>query len=358
MDTRIAAGVLDHLRETGEIRCDLIAITWGLAGTRDVEYARRVARSLGWEWVHLPLDAERLWANIEEAALRGCETTPVHLHGMALVRELPGIDLVAAASYGDSVGRAEYSRKHITQLRPFHHLTRNWFRLLKEEVYRASLSEIQSDIRRYREIFPRQPGYPRNEIDQQVHYLRRKLNPCFSIITSRKPLYQMFASPEMFGPVWALSPEVRGDGIYQHMLGRIHPSLSQIPWARTGRSYVSLGTPRDDLPPLFHAYGRWLRGPLYNRLKQLVLSPAIEGLGIFNMHSLEVALEVNRRVARQDGATKMDEVAAWIASLSIFVERHGIRGVQASSGLGDRLRPWLVTPFEVAGLQFARRLVN
>ena len=119
MDSRIVAGVLDYLLRTRQISVNIVATTWGMEDTRDVVYARQIAQRLGWDWVHYPISAEVLLNNIEETAKRGCEYSPVHLHATPQVRDMEGVDCILAASYGDSVGRAEYSGRHITQLIPF-----------------------------------------------------------------------------------------------------------------------------------------------------------------------------------------------------------------------------------------------
>ena len=125
MDSRIAVGVVDYLLKTRQMAASIVAITWGMEQTRDVIYARQIAQRLGWDWVHYPISAEDLLNNITETAKRGCEYSPVHLHMMPKVRDMEGVDCILAASYGDSVGRAEYSGRHITRLIPFEQYTLN-----------------------------------------------------------------------------------------------------------------------------------------------------------------------------------------------------------------------------------------
>jgi asparagine synthase (glutamine-hydrolysing) len=243
MDSRIAAGVLDFLLKTGQMSVSVVAITWGMEQTRDVIYARRIAQRLGWDWLHYPMSVEDLLSNIAETAKRGCEYSPVHLHAMPRIREIQGVDCILAASYGDSVGRAEYSGRHVTQLIPFEQYTLNWFKLLRVEAYKEISDSLARDVARYRTLFPRDDSYQQHEIDQQAHYMRRKLNHCMAVINEKTPLLHVFTSPDVFGFMWSLSPKVRTDLIYKYMLNLFQTDLSDIPWARTGSPYLAERSP-------------------------------------------------------------------------------------------------------------------
>src|SRR5690606_7056906 len=104
------------------------------------------------------------------------------------------------------------------------------------------------------------------------------------------PLRQMLSSPKVFGFMWSLAPQVRNDLVYKHLLGMFQTELSDIPWARTGRPYLATGKPQDNYPSMHHRYGEWIRGELYEKIKEKALSNQIDRLGIFNMQALEAAL--------------------------------------------------------------------
>lgn len=359
MDSRIVAGILDHLLKTKQTSVRVIAITWGIEQTRDVLYAQLIAKRLGWEWVHHPISAETLANNIDECAQRGCEYSPVHLHAMPNVREMKGLDCILAASFGDSVGRAEYSGRHITKLIPFEHYTLNWFKLLHSDVYTAASADIAEDVNRYRRLFPRKLPSEQHEIDQQSHYMRRKLNHCMAVIHEKIPLFQVFTRPDVFGFMWSLSPEVRNDSIYAHLLELFSTKLSDIPWARDGKLYLS-GSDKtiDAYPSANHRYGEWIRGDLYPIIRNKVLSGNLQRLQIFNMQAIESALALNRNLSRQTGATKLDELSVWLAALADFVDLYAIQGVESEQTLADYISALLVSPLQVAGLSAAKFLLS
>ena len=362
MDSRMVAGVVDHLIKTRQLAARVVAITWGMEQTRDVRYAQQIAQRLGWEWVHFPISPQTLLDNITQTAKRGCEYSPVHLHAMPNVREMNGIDCILGASYGDSVGRAEYSGRLVTKLEPFENYTLNWFQFLRTEVYRHGTAMIAQDTQHYRAHFPQPQPYPTHEIDWQAHYMRRKLNHCMGVIGERIPLFQIFTSPAVFGFMWSLSPRVRNDEVYQHLLGLFRTNVADIPWARDGRVYLSNGAPCDDLPSLHHRYGEWIRGDLYETIRDKALSKQVQQLGIFNMQAIESALTLNRKLTHQIHTTKIDEVAIWLAALADFVERFDIQEFQyegkgSQPSLADVFNGMVMTPLQVAGLSVTKRLL-
>lgn len=90
MDSRIVAGLVRQLQQAGDFNGDVVALTWGTLESRDVLYAQRIAQVFGWEYVQFSLSAEGLARNIELAAERGAEYSPVHLHAMEAVSKVGG----------------------------------------------------------------------------------------------------------------------------------------------------------------------------------------------------------------------------------------------------------------------------
>lgn len=358
MDSRMVAGVVDYLLKTRQMTANIVAITWGMEQTRDVIYARQIAQRLGWDWVHYPISADSLLNNIAETAKRGCEYSPVHLHAMPEVRDMEGVDCILAASYGDSIGRAEYSGRHITRLIPFEQYTLNWFKLLRIDVYSQASRHIAQDIWHYRTLFPRTELYQQHEIDQLAHYMRRKLNHCMGVINEKIPLFHVFTGPDVFGFMWSLSPCVRDNMIYKYLLKLFQTDLTDIPWARDGRPYLAQGDALDTYPSLHHRYGSWIRGELYEIIREKVLSDSIERLDVFNMQALASALAINRKLTPQVRATKTDEISIWLAALADFVKMYDIQGWDSHQTLLDVINGTVIGPLQIAGLAVTKWMLS
>jgi len=146
MDSRILAGVVRAVQDESGDAFSVVGLTWGLESSRDVIYARRITERFGWDWQHYSITAETLAENIEIAAREGAEYSPLHLHAIPEVARTDGLDVVLAGSYGDSVGRAEFSGRHVTQLRPMLSGRMDRFGVLRAEVVAAAEAELRSDI--------------------------------------------------------------------------------------------------------------------------------------------------------------------------------------------------------------------
>jgi hypothetical protein len=354
MDSRVAAAVLDHLSRTGQLRAQVTALTWGIEESRDVQYAKRVASCLRWDWEHLPLSPEDLERNLTEAALRGCEYSPIHLHAMPRVRDMEGLDCIVAASFGDGVGRGEYSGKHIEQLEPLSARMGNWFSLLDQGAYRDTMAQVEVDLRDYRATYHREEPLQQLEIEQQAHYLRRMLNPCMAVINEKIRLIQLFSSPRVFGYMWSLAPSVRNDRVYRALLEMFAPHLLGIPWARTGRPYLDTSADGDHLSQLHNRYGRWIRQELHPLLMDRCLSDGLARLGVFNMDAIESCLYWNRRLGRGDRASKLDELLLWLASLAECIAMHNISTPSAQGRRRSQLQSRAMASLQVAGYYLAR----
>lgn len=315
MDSRIIASVIKHLQDTKEINVNVIAFTWGLENSRDVIYAKRIVDLFHWDWKYFKLTSEDLFDNIDTTSINGSFYSPVHLHCMPKIREINDIDCIIAGSFGDSIGRAEYSGVKVQNLTSISKVVMNRFKILKNDVFKKYKSNIYNDIQIYNDLFPREEKYHYYEVEKQLHYMRKQLNSCMSIINQKIPLYQAFTSPEVFGYMWSIAPEKRNDKIYYNILKKYNNSLLQIPWARTGSIYLSNDNPSDNFSKESHTYGKWIREDLYSEIKKKVLSDEINNMNIFNMDSLENLFWINS-FSKQNSLTKIDEQLIWIASLS------------------------------------------
>jgi len=349
MDSRIVAGIIKKLQDEGKFTGDVVAITWGIENTRDVIYAERIATQFGWDFKHMPITSETLYENINIAGLRGAEYSPVHLHAMSDVTKLEGIDGILAGSYGDSIGRGEYSGRKINQLPPLLDKHLNHFSFLLKSVEDKSLEILKQDMQNARDRFPNRSETSYREMEMQMHYMRRQLNSCMSIIDEKIPLYQMFTSPKVFGFMWSLAPECRTDNIYEVMLGLLPGKLLNIPWARDGKIYNdSQATSEDNYSKTYHRYGDWLRNENREFVIEKITNGNLQKLGIFNNKSLEFWSKHWRKDNRPK-ADRLDEKMAWLASLSIFVETYDVQGVenQAKHTFIDDLRVYKSWGYEM-----------
>src|SRR3989442_721563 len=57
-----------------------------------------------------------------------------------------------------------------------------------------------------------------------------------SVINHFCSVYQMFTDPRVYSYMWSLHPSLCVDEVYAVLLGRLHPNLARLPWARTNRA--------------------------------------------------------------------------------------------------------------------------
>ncbi|MCH5598727.1 hypothetical protein MKP09_12815 [Niabella ginsengisoli] len=221
MDSRIVACVLKDVLEAGAFKNKkVIGLTWGYENSRDVVYAKRICRLFNWDWEHLSVDVEQMWMNIRICMENGCEYTPIHLHAMPIIAERKDIDCVLAGSFGDSVGRAEYSGTKVSNLVDIRNAIKNPYNILRSDFNVLSKSNTNTDVDGYHKQFPQSKPYMLYEQDQQLHYMRKMLNSCMSVINKKIPLYQMFSSPAIFGYMWSLDPVLRTNKVYEIILSQ------------------------------------------------------------------------------------------------------------------------------------------
>jgi asparagine synthase (glutamine-hydrolysing) len=262
--------------------------------------------------------------NIYVAGEMGAEFSPIHLHALPKVRQLNGIDVILAGSYGDSIGRGEYSGRRIHQLRPIVPPFLNRFRLLKGEVVRASRASVLQDAYGYRQETERKARCQYRELEHAMHYMRRKLQVCMSYVADRIPLFQLFTAPETFGLMWSLAPSIRDDRFYAALLPSLPGAIATLPWSRTGQP---LGRSEGDKAAgsaVFHEYGTWLRRDLRTMIIQLVTSDTIKQLNVFNELALKRIVKLWPR-ATTTTTNSIDETLSWMASLAVFIDRYGIQ---------------------------------
>lgn len=322
MDSRVCAALLGRLIEMGEFSGQqVVGVTWGKEGCRDVEYARRICQVYGWESVILPINAEVLYENIQHAVNCGGLVSPVHMHNMGGARELP-LDGIIAATYGDSIGRGQYSGKHVSAVRDhLDYKVYNKCNFIYNDIYTLIADVAKNDVKDY---FHRQHGWANSlELDYQAFYLRNKLQVCLNYVGEKIPLHQLFTSPSVYSFVLSLNYSQRSDSLYKDLLTSVNPELLEIPWSKTGMLYgVNTGKP-DDYTKEFHEYHEWIRKDLRDEIRQLVLSDEICRLGIFDMAALETIFNIYPRFSGNH-LVSYDEVFIWFASLALLSQQFDI----------------------------------
>ncbi|WP_312697183.1 asparagine synthase-related protein [Sphingobacterium mizutaii] len=283
MDSRIVACVLNNLLNEGRLKeKEIFAFTWGHELSRDVIYSKRIADLFNWNWTHLEVDEDQMHNNCILSVKNGCEYTPIHLHAMSKVSNQKGIDCVLAGSFGDSVGRAEFSGRKVTNLTNLAMKISNVGGVLRDDFYELSKKDIAEDLNKYHTLFPQNKEYQLFEQDQQLHYMRRMLNTCMNVINQKIPLFQMFSSPEVFGFMWSLHPKLRDNTIYFELLSKYSPELLNIPWARTGRVYNSNNGIPDSYRKSHHDYGQMIRDHFLDEIIKSLQQNKLEAKYLFD----------------------------------------------------------------------------
>lgn len=315
MDSRMVAGALDYLLQKNKINnLKVTALTWGNANSRDVIYAKKIAERLNWEWKHYPVTAKDLLQNIKETAIYGCEYSPMHLHAIPQIRDDNDLDVILAGSYGDSVGRAEFGGKNIRDVDPLLKNMHNVSNLFCNDVFKNSIKNIENDVTSYHQLFPRKKMYMQNELDYQLHYMRRMLNPCMDLFNQKMKFYQVFSHPDVYSFMWSIHPDKRNDTIYKRMLLEFETPLDDIPWARTGIKYGEKDGIPDTHLKRHHTYVHILQNEILDDIKKLVLTNEFKNLGIFKYRSIEILFKLIKYFPLN--SLYYTEKVVWMASLA------------------------------------------
>lgn len=325
MDSRVVAGVVRELQLNNQ-HINVVGLTWGSSNSRDVVYSQRICKQFGWDFVHFPITAETLYQNIELSADMGAEVSALHYHAMSQVSRMKGVDIILAGSYGDSVGRAEFSGKHLTKLGSILPNKINRLGLIKAELFREVHRNIIEDAKIPAYYNAEENNLRKYEIEQQYHYMRRMLQTCMHVVADKIAFYQMFTAPSVFSLMWSLNPTVRGNDWYSKLLSVLPGELLKIPWARTGRVYDLPVGDADSFEKGYHQYGLWLRTELKDEMLSNINAPTIRELGIFNDCSLD-ALISNWKRGSGVSNNKLDEVVLWLCSLSMFIQSNKIQNI-------------------------------
>ena len=323
LDSRVVAAVVAELCREGRLNCVPVGVTWGVEACRDVVYGGEAARRLGFEWIHVGLGPEDLRRNLRIAADGAASlVAPIHLHSMHWFQNVPSDALVLAGSYGDMIGRAEFSKKHLLEYdewTPF-----NAFGLLRDDAAREGAVGIAEDVNRLRDRTPGAPDYAHCEHFLHAHYTRNLLGQAMSTIRQYCGVYQMFTHPDTYTAMWSIHPARRNDEVYAALLARLDPELARLPWARTNRALrgATLGA-RRGLRARFHEYAAWIEGPLWKEMYDFVDPEWFAQTGLFDPRAVEQLGEEVRTARKGTGphGLKPYEKWSWLASFRRLSER-------------------------------------
>lgn len=337
MDSRVVACILNDLVENKYPSKEIYAFTWGGENSRDVVYARQIAAKFKWSWQHLVVDVDQMRQNMDLVIDEGCEFTPVHLHAMSKIISEKYLDCVLAGSFGDSVGRGEYSGTRAVDLVSLKSSINNVASLFSDKSYQVALPKISDDLARYWRLFPRPKDYQLFEQDQQIHYMRRMLNPCMNVIDKKIPLYQMFSSPEVFGYIWSLNTDLRTDKIYYTLLNTYCPYLLQIPWARTGLAFPLKEGQPDQYEKKHHDYATMIRNHFLEDISDSIERYELREFGIFNYPIIKDLIKYCQQFPIK-GSIFYEERLLWLACFAKYVRLNDIRfHLSEEFGLSSRI---------------------
>lgn len=266
LDSRIVAGVVRHLLDQGRIKAQVTAVTWGVLNSRDVVLGREVAEALKFDWQHAELGFEHLEENIELCRQQLCASvSPIHLHRMKFIMESCASDtLVLAGSYGDSIGRGEYSKRTVLELLPLRPF--NFLGLMRPELAQQAKIECARELEYLRRRAGSQPEYVHFEHQQQGHYMRGLIGQTMSVIHGHAPVYQAFTHPDVYSYMWSVHPAARTDDVYRCLLKILGREVASIPWARTNATLDASRKDRSTTLPNFHDYQAWTRSLVERQL--------------------------------------------------------------------------------------------
>ena len=323
MDSRIVAVLLNDLIKKGLINCNVKTITWGKDSSRDVNYARRISDLYKWNLIELPLTSEILSKNIYVSAQFGCEFSPVHVHAIPEISSLENIDLVLVGSYGDSMGRGEYSGTIASKLKPISNNFRDYFGFINSKIKPGLEKDIMGDLQFYRQHFHYLKKTQLTELEYLIHYMRRELNPVFRTIENIS-VHQVFTNRELVAVTLGMPYEYRGNRLYYEVIKQLNKNLLSIPWARTGLEYYTNHGSKDSFSKDFHEYGKWIKNELFTEISDLINNGILENLQIFNLKNINSLIKWNSKYNFQKSSNRIEEIIIWLASLSVFVEKKNI----------------------------------
>ena len=238
-DSRIIAAII---KEVATKKNEIRVLNWGIPNSRDVVYAKKIADHYGWEYFYIPYDhrsnIDLIKYAVEEggAEVSAIDYNPIEINPSILTKISPD-DAIIFAHYGDSIGRASYGGKHISniRLRKIHNPyflfnTKNYIRYKK--VIERDREQAWITDRSKQEV----KAIAINELDMHENYMRRMLTKRFRFCKK----YDPYTNNGLVQFVYSISPVCRNDKVYAHILEQTDRFLYELPWAKTGISFSGI----------------------------------------------------------------------------------------------------------------------
>jgi asparagine synthase (glutamine-hydrolysing) len=350
LDSRVTAGIVHSIQS--DFNADIHAITWGMEKSRDVAYASQIAKKYGWEWHHLPYDEELLWSNLSVAAdWGGAEVAGVHLHAICDLKKLVSPDdLVIASSWGDSIGRAEFSGRHLTNM-SLKKIT-NRHLLIHRSIVGECLQLAESDRSVAWSSEPDCSTHVIVELDAQENYMRRVISHAMNYVIQFCHLEQAFTADKTVSTMWSYSPICRQTEVYFRLFEKLDRFLFNLPWARTG--IAPSGDKEQDisLAVNYHNWGIWMRQGKHRDLKQLVCDGGLSELGIFNMSQVRRCF--SDWLKQPSESVGLTETILQLATIELFRRRFDLVSAGDKTDLMDYLMSKAYRYGEKAGKKLVR----
>lgn len=324
MDSRIISAIIHNLQKEGIIDNKIVSYTWGLPESRDIVYAKRIADYCGWEHHTLLLSSEVLKNNIYVSAENGAIYSPIHIHGLNLVRphiqDTPSI----FCTWGDSLGKGKFSGVSIKDLPPFISLFKkhpNYLKWNKKTLLDLTYSDIKSN--RSLILGKRLDCSTKliRELDYHTNYLNGLLNHCIHSNLSNCPVFQLFTSDNVVKNILS-HPEYYRNTLYKNILDIINDEFFiDLPWSKTGARYGSKNK-GDNLKQNHHKYWEWIRVDLADFIEDTVFSNN-ELLKLFDVNLLKYSWSYCKNSSVMHN-TIFDGFFCWLASLSLLMNKFNL----------------------------------
>ncbi len=347
LDSRVVAGVIRKLEKSGRLPSAPICVTWGTPESRDVLYAQRIAKAFEWQWVHAQLTVNELKHNVLiRTPQNGSLLSPANYHAMSWFDRKFSESVILAASYGDSVGRAEFSGRHLLELAPI--TLTNPFGLLTPSTFEDALSGLESDLALLRSRTGDRPPYGVLEAQQQSFYMRNLIGLAMSSIDTHATTYQMFTHPDVFQFMWSHHPASRTDDVYRNALEMLDPRLARTPWARTNRSLSGRSEhPIKEATKSYHCYIQWAKELARTTLSEAFDPAWFAETGVFTQEGCnELSREMLLGSGQNSTSRRAAEIWLWMVSLKIKHEMLGAKLISRRPSLQNGFEPIAPAPDE------------
>ncbi len=339
MDSRVVLGILISLIKERKIdkNINIKAFTWGTENSRDVVYANKLSKIFNIDFIHKTVDEALFKKNIQHVLNNGLEFSPIHLHAILSIAEYAeynDIDSFLAGSFGDSIIRAQFSGIKIDKIVSHTEKLRNVGKFINPKLYQSTILDSIKDVENYRQIFKQKKTIQNVELEYQIHYMRRMLNPTFSAINKNIPVYQMFSSKEIYNFMWRLSMNVRLQDIYMELFKLLDKRLLMIPYAKTGLPYGSSKRgAQDKLRKEHHIYVKQINAYAGNYIKKRLLNKNFLKYGIVNPLLIKTAIK-RMDYFKNKQSVFYEEKLLWLAVLVEFIEKNQVSVEKTENRVG------------------------